>query len=106
MSRNNRNVTKFHTIKTQNKIDNRIGISDRVVQSILKDVSMQHMPHIPKENQMEIENSIVAVLLEWSVQEADFLMKIITRDLSWVLVYDPEMKCQSPEWHINALPWK
>lgn len=68
---------------------------------------MQHMPHIPKQNQMEIENIIAAVFLEWSVQEADFLLKIITSDLlSWVLVYDPEMKCQSSEWHTNALSWK
>ena len=43
---------------------------------------------------MEIENIIAAIFLEWSVEEADFLLKIITGDLlSWVLVYDPEMKC-------------
>jgi len=96
----------FHIIKTQNRIDNKISISDRAVQSILKDMSMQPMPHIPKENQMEIENSIATVLLEWSVQEADFLLKIIIGALSWVLVYDLEMKCQSSEWHTNALPWK
>lgn len=66
---------------------------------------MHHMPHIPKENQMEIENIIAAVFLEWSVEEADFLLKIITGNLlSWV--YDPEMKCQAFEWHTNALPWK
>jgi hypothetical protein len=53
-----------------------------VVQSILKDVSMQHMSHIPKENQIEIKNIIGAVFLEWSVQEADFLLKIITGALS------------------------
>jgi len=99
-------VTKFHIIKTQNKIDNKISNSDRVIQSILKDVSVQHMPHIPKENQREIENIVAAVFLEWSVQEADFVLKIITGDLSWVLVYDSEMKCQSSEWHTNALPWK
>lgn len=64
------------------------------------------MPHILKENQMEIKNIIAAVFLEWSVQEADFLLKIITGALSWVLVYDPEMKCQSSEWHTIALPWK
>jgi len=57
-------VTKFHIIKTQNKVDNKISISDRVVQSILKDVSMWHMPHISKENQREIENITAAVFLE------------------------------------------
>jgi len=57
-------VTKFHIIKTQNKIDNKISNSDRVIQSILKDVSVQHMPHIPKENQREIENIVAAVFLE------------------------------------------
>jgi hypothetical protein len=57
-----KNVTKFHIIKSQNKSDNKISISDRVVQSILlKDVSM---PHIPKENQMEIENIVAAVFFE------------------------------------------
>jgi hypothetical protein len=45
-------------------IDNKISISDRVVQSNLKDVSMQHMPHIPKENQRKIENIIAAAFLE------------------------------------------
>ena len=64
MSRNNKNVTKFHIIKTQNKSDNKISISDRMVQSNLKDVSMWHMPHIPKENQRGIENIIAVVFLE------------------------------------------
>jgi len=39
MLRNNKNVTKFHIIKTQNTIDNKIGISDRVVWIILKDAA-------------------------------------------------------------------
>lgn len=57
-------MTIFHIIKTQNTIDNKLSISDRVVQRILKNMSMHHMPHIPKENQMEIENIIAAVFLE------------------------------------------
>ena len=40
------------------------------------------MPHIPKENQMEIEKIIAAEFLERSVQEADILLNIITGDLS------------------------
>lgn len=44
-------------------------------------MSMQHMPHIPKENQMEIENIIAAVFLEWSREEVYFLLKII--DYYW-----------------------
>lgn len=66
MSRNNKNVTKFHIIKTQKNIDSKISISDRVVQSILKDVSMQHIrvSHILTENQMEIDNNTAAVFLE------------------------------------------
>ena len=64
------------------------------------------MPHIPKENQMEIEKIIAAEFLERSVQEADILLNIITGDLSWVSVFDPEMKSLSYEWHTNALPWK
>ena len=64
-------MTSIHT-------DNKISISDRLVRSILKYLSMWYMPLIPKQDQMDIKRIIAAEFFEWSVQEADLLMKIIT----------------------------
>lgn len=56
MSRNNGNVAKVHIIITANRTDNKIRISDRVVQSILKYTSMWYMPHIPKRTKWKQED--------------------------------------------------
>ena len=36
--------------------------------------------------------------------EPDFLDKVITGDESWVFNYEPEIKQQSVEWHMNSSP--
>ncbi|KAF0706444.1 protein GVQW3-like [Aphis craccivora] len=89
---------------------NVLGIWYGSVQNILKDdlgmrrVCAKFVPRILTEDQMENRKLIAAELFERSVNEKDFLSKIITRDETWVFAYDPETKLHSSEWHTTTSP--
>ncbi|KAL4083495.1 hypothetical protein QTP88_028811 [Uroleucon formosanum] len=89
---------------------NALGISYGSVQNILKDdlgmrrVCAKFVPCILTEDQMENRKLIAAELFERSVNEKDFLSKIVTVNETWVFAYDPETKLQSSEWHTTSSP--
>ncbi|KAL4084659.1 hypothetical protein QTP88_027586 [Uroleucon formosanum] len=89
---------------------NALGISYGSVQNILKDdlgmrrVCAKFVPRILTEDQMENRKLITAELFERSVNENDFLLKIVTGDETWVFAYDPETKLQSSEWQTTSSP--
>ena len=82
---------------------NVLGILYGSVQNILEDdlgmwsACVKFVSRILTKDQMENRKLIAAELFEHSVNEKDFLSKIVTKDETWVLAYDPETKLQSSE---------
>jgi hypothetical protein len=52
-------------------------------------------PRILMEDQMESRKVNASEIFEQSTQEAEFLLKVVTGDESWICADDPETKCQS-----------
>lgn len=56
------------------------------------------------EDQIEIRMEIATRLFEWSLQEADLLLKIIAGAESWVFTYNPNSEVSQLKGHREHPP--
>ena len=80
------------------------GISQGSVSTILHDRLVMRKPTahwVPKslsDKQMATKASVCSALLKRFKSKDDFLLRLVTVDVTWVHYYEPENKAQSWQW--------
>ena len=84
-----------------------LGISHGSVSTILHDrlgmrrLTARWIPKSFSDEQMATRASVCSALLKRFRSKADFLLRVVTVDETWVHYYEPEDKTQSRQWVVG-----
>jgi len=70
----------------------------------MRKVCAKMVPKVLSDEQKECRKELCSDLLHCIENEPDLLNSIITRDETWILMYDPETKQQSMQWKSTSSP--